>query len=177
MIADNGGTVNAAGNEVKIKVQEPSAPPLEVAFPDVVPDYRVSVFEDESWNWKGNWKVFDDRQARYSEEPGAEMIFTFIGTGVVIRGNWMRDGGKADFYIDGKLHRKIDTYFWWASQEKRNVFLWHILHLEPGEHVVKMVVKGEKNAKSEDSRVYITGATVFKTGLKKNETVKLSFES
>ncbi len=176
LIIENGGTVNAAGNEVTIKVQEPSAPPLEVAFPGVVPDYSVSVFEDESWTWRGNWKVFGEKQARYSEDSGAEMTFTFNGTGVVIRGNWMRDGGKADFYIDGKLHRTVDTYFWWAEQEKRNVFLWHILLMEPGDHEVTIVVKGEKNSKSEGSRAYITGATVFKTGLKKNETVKLSFE-
>jgi len=183
LIQENGGTVTES--EVNVRIQEPSAPPLEVAFPNVVPDYRVSVFDEDGWDWKGNWEVLTRKtresgreipEARYSDEPGAEMIFTFEGTGVVIRGNWRKDGGKADVYVDGKLHRTFDTYFWWANQEKSDAFLWHILNREPGKHTVRLVVKGEKRAESEGARIYITGATVFKTGLKQNETVKLSFE-
>ncbi|HDY87723.1 MAG TPA: ADP-ribosylglycohydrolase family protein [bacterium] len=183
LVLENGGIIE--GNIVKIKIQEPVAPPLEVSFPDVVPDYKVSVFEGKSWNWKGNWKVLTRKsresgreipQARYSDESGAEMIFTFEGTGVVIRGGLRKDGGKADVYVDGKLHRTFDTYFWWANQEKSDAFLWHILNREPGKHTVRLVVKGEKRTESEGARICITGATVFKTGLKKNETVKLSFE-
>ena len=174
LILKNGGTVTE--DEVKIKVQEPAAPPLEVSFPNVIPDYSVSVFDNEGWKWNGRWDIFNEKQSRYSDEPGAEMYFNFNGTGVVIRGGWKKDGGKAGIYIDGNLHRTIDTYFWRAGQEKNNAFLWHILQLSPGDHIVKLVVTGEKNPRSEGSRIYLTGATVFKTGMKKNETVKLSFE-
>lgn len=174
LILENGGTVT--DNEVKIKVQEPVALPLEISFPDVVPDYKVNVFEENGWSWKGNWEVLNKNQARYSDEPGAEAAFTFNGTGVVIRGGWKKDGGKADVYIDGKLHRTVDTYFWWVDQEKNNAFVWHILHLDPGKHTVKIVVKGEKKPESEGSRIYLTGATVFITDMKKNDKVKFSFE-
>jgi len=174
LIVENGGTVTET--QSTIQIQEPVAPPLEVAFPDVVPDYKVSVFDDNDWEWNGNWKIRGDNQSRFTDETGAELSFTFHGTGVVIRGNWTRDSGKADLYVDGNLHRTIDSYFWWAGQEKFNAFLWHILHLDSGTHTVRLVVKGEKRPKSEGSRIYITGATVFKTDQKKNETVKFSFE-
>ncbi|MFC1540913.1 ADP-ribosylglycohydrolase family protein [Candidatus Latescibacterota bacterium] len=183
LIEENGGTVTAS--EVSVRIQEPSPPPFEDAFPNVVPDYKVSVFEDGGWVWKGNWNVFSRRNrgggneiqlSRYSDETGAEMTYDFEGTGVVIRGSWKRDGGIADAYVDGKLHRTFDTYFWYANQEKDEAFLWHVLNLEPGKHTVRLVVKGEKRAESEGARLYITGVTVFKTGQKKNDTVKLSFE-
>ncbi|MFC1537865.1 ADP-ribosylglycohydrolase family protein [Candidatus Latescibacterota bacterium] len=183
LIAENGGTVTAS--EASVRIQEPSPPPFEDAFPNVVPDYKISVFEDEGWGWKGNWNVLTRRNrgggdeiqlSRYSDEAGAEMMFDFEGTGVVIRGAWKKDGGMADAYVDGKLHRTFDTYFWYANQEKDEAFLWHVLNLEPGKHTVRLVVKGEKRAESEGARLYITGATVFKTGQKNNDTVKLSFE-
>ena len=110
------------------------------------------------------------------DEAGAEMTFDFEGTGVVIRGSWKKDGGKADVYVDGELHRSFDTYFWYANQEKDEAFLWHVLNLEPGAHNIRLVVKGEKREISEGARVYITGVTVFKTGKKQSDLVKFSFE-
>ncbi len=38
------------------------------------------------------------------------------------------------------------------------------------------IPKGEKKPESEGARIYLTGATVFKTEMKKNEKVKFSFE-
>jgi len=174
LILENGGTIT--GDEVTIRIQKPVAPQLEIAFPDVVPDYAASVFDNSGWSWKGKWEAFDNKRARFSEERGAEMTFDFTGTGVVIKGCWRKDCGKADFYIDGTMHRTVDTCFQWANQEMNDAFLWHVLNLEPGQHTVKMVVTGEKNPQSEGSRIYLTGATVFKTSTKKNETVKFSFE-
>jgi len=173
LVTENGGTVS--GDEITIRVQEPSAPKLEVAFPDVVPDHTSNVFDGAGWAWKGKWETFGKKQARYSDQKGAEVSFTFTGTGVVILGNWMKDGGKADVFLDGALHRTIDTWFLWARQENHDAFLWHILGLEPGEHTVRLVVTGGKRPESEGARLYISGATVFKTGAKNNENFKFSF--
>ncbi len=184
LIQENGGIVTEEA--VKIKVQEPIAPPLEVSFPDIVPDYKVSVFEDDYWSWKGNWKVHKIERrgtdevvtvGKFSDKTGAEVTFTFNGTGVVIRGDWKKDGGKADVYIDGVLHRNIDTHYWWAGEEKGNMFLWHILNLAPGTHTIKLVVTGEKKSESAGTIIFLRGATVFKTGKKKNEIVRLSIEN
>ncbi|GAG10029.1 unnamed protein product [marine sediment metagenome] len=183
LIMENGGIVTE--NDVTISIQEPAAAPLEVSFPDVVPDYRVSVFDDEHWKWSGNWKEFTQpaRAARkrepvgmYADESGAEMTFTFNGTGAALRGNWKKNGGKADVYVDGEFHRTIDTYYWYANEEKWNMYPWHILHLEPGKHTVRIVVKGEKKKESEGTGIYLTGAVVFKTAPKINEQVSFSFE-
>ena len=183
IIEINGGKVT--GNGVKIFVQEPVAPPLEDAFPNVVPSYLTSVFDEKGWEWQGDWNVLTVTQrdtgkkiptARYTGKTGAEVKFTFTGTGVVLRGDWRKDGGQADIYVDGEFHRKIDTYYFWANEEKHNSFLWHVMGLEPGEHTVSLVVNGLKKPQSIGTQIYLKGATVFKTGTKKNETVDLTIK-
>ena len=56
------------------------------------------------------------------------------------------------------------------------MYQWHILHLMPGEHTVRLIVKGEKKKESEGTGIYLTGAVVFKTAPKINEQVSFSFE-
>jgi hypothetical protein len=100
---------------------------------------------------------------------------TFEGTGISIEGNWWKDGGKADIYVDGSQHRSIDTYYNFARQQ-HTASMWHVLGLQPGMHIVKLVVKGEKRPESSAARVYVTGARIFKTEPKKNAGYKFSFE-
>ena len=50
------------------------------------------------------------------------------------------------------------------------------MNLQPGIHKVKLVVKGEKRPESSGTRVYITSAVIFKTGSKKSDSYKYSFE-
>ena len=110
-----------------------------------------------------------------AEKIGDELEFDFTGTGISFEGNWFKDGGKADIYVDGKLHRAIDTYYNFANQQ-HTASIWHVLNLQQGNHKVRLVVKGEKRPESTGNRVYITSATVFKTAPKKNESYKFSFE-
>ena len=168
LIQENGGTVSS--DEVIIQVQKPTAPDLEVSFPKDFPIYKSDVFEGPGWDWKGDWETLRGRRwrsenvvplAKFAGKPGAEVTFTFTGTGVVLRGNWAQDGGKADVYVDGELHRNIDTYYWWAGEGKNGAFLWHVLGLSPGEHVVKLVVMGEKKPEATGTRIYLSGATVY----------------
>ena len=112
----------------------------------------------------------------WAEKEGDELELKFTGTGISLEGNWFRDGGKAEVWIDGKLHRTIDTYYDFARQQHSNISIWHALNLEPGEHTLKLIVKGDKRQESEGTKVYITGATIFKTGDKKNKNFKFSFE-
>ena len=169
--------------KISIKTQEPAAPELEIAFPDVVFDKRISVFEGNEWDFRGKWMIHETgqgegstrKQSMYSENKGDELIFRFSGTGISFEGNWCRDGGIADIFVDGKLQRTIDTYYNFARQQ-HTASIWHALNLEPGEHEVKLVVKGDKRPESEGTRVYITSATVFRTEAKKNESWKFSFE-
>lgn len=181
LIEEEGGKVSE--NKLSVKVQAPAAPQLEIAFPNVVFDKSVSVFDKDGWKFKGSWKTFEvvsgenkkTRQSMYSDKAGDEAEITFYGTGLSITGNWFKDGGKADVYVDGTLHRSIDTYYYFANQQHTES-IWHVMNLQPGDHTVRLVVKGEKRSESEAARVYLTSATVFKTAPKKNEDHKFSFE-
>ncbi len=182
LIAKDGGKVT--DKKIMIKTQLPVAPALEVAFPDVVFDKTVSIFDEKLWSFKGSWKPLEiisekdkkvTRQSMYSEKAGDELEIKFSGTGISIEGNWYKDGGKAEIYVDGNLHRTVDTYYYFANQQ-HTTSMWHVLDLQPGNHSVKLVVKGEKRPESEGTRVYITSATIFKSAPKKSDTWKFSFE-
>jgi len=182
LIKANGGTVNE--KEIKIKIQEGKAPTFEDSYPNVVFDREISIFEEGKWIFKGDWKVFEQntqpqntpvKQSMFSENSGDELILNFEGTGISIEGNWVKDGGKADLFVDGALHRSIDTYYFFANQE-HTTSMWHALNLAPGKHEVKLVVKGEGRPESEGKRIYITKALIFKTADKANQDFKFSFE-
>jgi hypothetical protein len=181
LISKEGGKVT--DKKVLVRTQTPVAPKLEVSFPDVVFDKRVSVFDEGAWSFKGKWMAIEvtgrDKQVRkqsmFAEKAGDELLIAFTGTGISLEGNWYKDGGKADIYVDGALHRSIDTYYNFARQQ-HTASIWHVLNLQPGEHTVRLAVKGEKRPESEGTRVYVMGATIFKTAAKKSNNFKFSFE-
>ncbi|MGC1390633.1 MAG: ADP-ribosylglycohydrolase family protein [Bacteroidales bacterium] len=182
LILRNGGRID--DKKIMIKNQLPVAPNTEVSFPNVVFDKTISVFDLTGWKFSGNWRPFEInsesdnkliKQSMYSEKAGDELEIDFTGTGISIEGNWYKDGGKADIYVDGNLNRSIDTYYNFANQQ-HTVSIWHVLNLNPGDHKVRVVVKGEKRSESAGTRVYITSATTFKTAPKKNKSYKFSFE-
>jgi hypothetical protein len=181
LINKDGGEVT--DNKIRIKTQLPVAPQNEVAFPNLVFDKAISVFGENAWSFKGKWKELEvkgrdgqiRKQSKFAEKAGEELEIAFTGTGISVEGNWYKDGGKADIYLDGKLHRSIDTYYDFANQQHTES-IWHVVNLEPGDHKVRLVVKGDKRPESAGTRVYITSATIFKTAPKKNETYKFSFE-
>ena len=181
LITRNGGRIK--GNNIKVRIESPEAPEPEVAFPDLVFDRKVPVFDEKAWSFNGKWKPYEItgrdnqtvKQSMYAENAGDEIEIVFHGTGISIEGNLYRDGGKADVYVDGTLHRSIDAYYYFAGQQ-HTASIWHILNLQPGEHKVRLAVKGEKRPEAEGTRVYITGATIFKTAQKKSDNYKFSFE-
>lgn len=172
----NGGT--ATETELKIKIQAPQAFALEVAFPKLVFDRSVTVFEKGGWEFKGKWGTYKPKndQAKFSANSGDEAVFSFEGTGVSIVGNWFRDCGKADVFVDGELKRTIDNYFGFANQTHTDMNLYHVINLPQGKHTVKLVVKGEKRPEALAANLYLTKAVVFKTTDKKNENYKFSFQ-
>jgi len=153
---------------------------LEISFPDLVFDRKISVFDKKEWKFKGKWEIHgaasvgnnqQPGQAMYSGNAGDELSIDFSGTGISLEGNWFRDGGRADVHLDGKLHRTIDTYYDYAGQQHTES-IWHAVNLQPGDHTVRLVVRGDNRPESNGSRVYITSAVIFKTAPKKNEAYK-----
>jgi hypothetical protein len=181
LVKDNGGKVK--GKKIIIKVQQPVPPVLEISFPNAVFDKNISASDRKLWSIKGKWalklipgKEVVDFRAMVGNKAGEEMELTFNGTGISITGDWVRDGGKADIYLDSRLHRSIDTYYNFSNQQHTGVSIWHAFQLKPGNHTVKVIVKGEKRPESEGTNIYITSALIFKTAPKKSDTFKFSFE-
>jgi len=182
LILKSGGEVT--DKLIKVKTQAPAAPVNENSFPDVVFDKKIPVTDTNGWSFNGKWKPYEvysesDKkpviQSIFAENVSDELEITFSGTGISIVGNWYKDGGKADIYVDGTLHRTIDTYYNFANQQHTES-IWHVLNLQPGDHKVRLVVKGEKRPESAGTRVYINSAIIFRTEKKKNESYKFSFE-
>ena len=174
----NGGKDSNDGIAINIQVAQPLA--LEVAFPDLVFDKKVSVYSGNDWNFKGKWEKYgtpkDPDQAKFSGTKGDEISFTFEGTGVSISGNWVKNGGKADVYVDNVFKRTIDCYFNYADQQHENINIYHILNLPEGKHSLRIIVKGEKRPESTGTNVGVWSATVFKTAKKKEEGHLFSFQ-
>ena len=157
----------------------------EVSFPKLVYDRSVPVFSKPDWVFSSNWKTYIEKswdgkserdQAIYANKAGDAMEFSFNGTGISLMGNWVKDGGKADVYLDGKFQRRINTYYNYAAQEHRDVSIWHKFQLSPGKHTVKLVVAGEKHPDSMGANIYLTQAILFKTGDKKSDGYRFTFE-
>ncbi len=184
---ENSGVVT--DETITIAIQKPNAPEVEVSFPKSYPVYRSyitgpdeigkgrvggdlgwSIYGDWNKSSREDWTTGGDLTIFSSDQKDASVSFTFNGTGVVLIGDWTQDGGKANVYIDGEFHRKIDTYYWWSDEGKPGAFLWHILNLEPGEHTVKLHVLDEKKPKATGSKINILGATVF-TSIDKNSKI------
>ncbi|MEI6049794.1 MAG: ADP-ribosylglycohydrolase family protein [Bacteroidota bacterium] len=174
-----------SGKNVKIKIQEPVAPAFEVSFPNAVYDKKISVFEKNSWRFIGNWLTITQKPGNGSqpvnvsqcaEKKGDMVEFTFNGNGVSLSGEWNKEGGKADIYVDDKFDRSIDIYFNYNKQQYGNTSIWHKFNLAPGIHKVRVDVKGEKRAESEGTRINLTEALVFITAPKKNDSYRFSFE-
>lgn len=146
-------------DHIEFKAQKPTPLPLEVSFPNAVFDRRFIVREDSTCVTKGDWQT--DGNVIYSDQAGDELSFDFDGTGIAICGQWVRNGGKADVYIDGVFNRTIDCYYYYGGQEHKSNYIYHIFNLKNGKHNVKLVVKGEKKPESQGCRIAVTDAAVF----------------
>jgi len=168
-IINEGGIVST--EKIAIKMQLPVPAPLEVSFPNMVLSERVSIFDEKRWKLTGNWQTFQLRpeegnekanQAKFAANKGDALEFEFEGTAISLEGNWKKDGGKAEIYIDGKLHSTFDTHFFYNSQEQTPINICHALNLTPGKHTLKLMVTGEQKPEATGSRIYVSDALVFK---------------
>jgi hypothetical protein len=169
------GQVIAAGGsvtdrQVKIKRQEPLPAPLEISFPKMVLSEKVSIFDEKRWKLSGNWNTFrlepenstvKQDQSKFSGKKGDFLEMEFEGTAISLEGNWTKDSGKGELYIDGKLHSTFDNYFFYNNQEQTPINICHALNLAPGKHTLKIVVTGDKKPEATDSRIYICDALIF----------------
>ncbi len=184
LIIANGG--EQTGETFRISIQDPQPLPFEESFPDLVFAKRVPVSDSSHWQPEGQWEKYGftnthaseplKEKAIFSSHAGDKLTFRFQGTGVSLVGNWVKDGGIADIYIDGTFRRRIDCFFNHAGQQHLNMDLFHITGLPAGIHTLQLEVNGEKCAESEGARVYISEAVVFNTAPKTSKTHRFSFQ-
>jgi hypothetical protein len=164
-IAKGGGKVN--GDKITIICEKPVPPAFEVSFPNMAADTIIDIQQTNSWKFSGNWNKKMTREWAIpfieSNQYGDYAELTFNGTGIIVNGNWTKNGGKADLFVDGKFFRSINTWYYHFGQEQENIQIGHVLNLEPGNHTLKIVVKGEKCEESAGTMVSLISATVLKT--------------
>jgi len=146
------------GDKALVRVQAPKPPKLEGWNYGTVAE-RIAA-GDPRWSWKGSWREEKTAQ-RVAEEKGAEASISFEGTGAIVVGPYLAEGGKADIYLDGKLDRTVDV----CSDEKGNKggeAVWHRFGLKNGKHAVRLVVRGEPYGDRKGTGIGIDGLVVFR---------------
>jgi hypothetical protein len=155
LIERNGG--RREGDRVLVRVQQPRPPRLETWNFGTVAE-RITV-DDPRWQFSGPWRTEKDQ--RIAADKGAEASIRFRGTGAILVGPYLAEGGKADVYLDGKLHRTVDV----CSDEKankRDEAVWHVYGLRLGEHTVRLVVRGEPFGEHTGTAVALQGLVVLR---------------
>ncbi len=152
---------------LRVPMQEAEAAELVVWDDYGSPVERVNTDDarfsfNEAWqrDVRQSWRA-GDRPFRVSAEQGAEMTVTFEGTGAILVGPWLPDGGMADVYLDDEPVRTIDVY----SDEvdaKGSETVWHAFGLEDAGHTVRLVVRGEPYGESAGAQVVIEDLVIFR---------------
>jgi hypothetical protein len=162
LVKQAGGRVE--GETLFVKTQKAKAPKLEVWDDYGSPSERVPV-TDPRWAFKGNWNADAGRRgdsgSRVATEKGAEVTLSFQGSGAIVVGSYLANGGKLDAHLDGKFDRTLDVY----SDERSsrpNEAIWHGFGLKNGAHTVRLVVRGETYPGSSGTAVAITDAVLFR---------------
>lgn len=94
----------------------------------------------------------------HSNEKGATISTTFEGDGIRLYLNCFPKAGKLRVDIDGKTVETIDEY----DPGIHIDFYKDFKNLGAGQHTVKITVLGEKNPRSNNHFVYLTGFEVLK---------------
>ena len=104
-----------------------------------------TVYGGSGWTRREGAAYFQGA-AKESGAKGAFVQMSFTGPSVYWRGVADSAGGIADVYLDGKCVETVDTYF---HDELPDQFAFVRTGLDPRvAHVVKIVVRGEKNPRS-----------------------------
>jgi hypothetical protein len=164
LVQKNGGRVE--GDKLFVPLQKAEQAKLELWDDYGSPAERIAV-DDAKWSWSGKWEApastkRRERGARKSSsEKGAEATIRFQGTGAILVGPYLPTGGKADVYLDGKLDQTVDVY---PDEDsgKGGESVWHAFGLPPGEHTVRLVVRGEPYEGSKGSEISLTDLVVFR---------------
>ncbi len=144
---------------VHIRTQAPRATKLEVWDDYGSPVERIAA-NDARFRRTGTWEE-GRSEALLSSEKGASAEIEFEGTGFILVGQFLPDGGLADIALDGKTVATVDVYPDEDSTKNRES-LYHAFNLKPGKHTVRLTVRGEPYKESRGARISLQGLVVFR---------------
>ena len=163
LIERTGGSVD--GGVVNVETQEPQQAAME-AWEDYGSLKELITFEDDRWKWSGDWERTgimlwgSERVSNISSTNGSAAEIRFNGTGASVTGILLPNGGQAEVWLDGELHRTIDVYPD-ETMAKASESIWHAFGLRKKRHDLRIVVLGEPYGESTGSDISITGLQVF----------------
>ena len=157
VVTREGGGVGEKG--ITVPAQKPVALKLAQFAPGKVVE-RIAL-DDARWKWQGYWeKTGERRSVMRSRIAGAEATVSFRGTGAMLVGALATDCGTADLYLDGKPLGKIDGYNDDGTRDGEG--LWGKFDLAPGDHTLRVAVKGEPYPGSKGAWIYLEDLIVFR---------------
>jgi len=128
---------------------------------------EILLYDDPRWQWRGNWRHETMRIWRYehisktSSTLGAEATISFVGTGAVLKGILLPDGGLLDIYLAGELSRTVDVYPD-EPNAKPEESIWHHFDLEDKRHTLRLKVRGEPYRESTGAKISISSLIVYR---------------
>lgn len=153
-----GGRVE--GEKVVVPAQAAQAAKLELWDDYGSPVERTGV-SDARWKFSGNWTAEEKGGRRSSSEKGATAEITFTGTGFIVTGPYLADGGFVEQWLDGKKVNNADVYSD-EDEGKGGESVFHRFRLKSGTHTVKLVVTGVRHTNSKGAKVAVNDIVVFR---------------
>lgn len=157
-VAREGGSVTDGA--IRVPAQKPR--PVNIPLWD---DYGSPVervaHSDARWRFSGGWKEDGKLRSRVSDEKGATAEIEFEGTGFIVVGPYLPDGGFVEVWVDGKRVNNVDV----CSDEdsvKGDESVYHEFGLRRGRHRVQLKVLGVRHENSTGARVAIQDLIVFR---------------
>ncbi len=120
-------------------------------------------FEEDGLTYSGTWNSFSNPGftngfVKYSNQTNAAAEFPFFGSGVVWVASMATMLGKADVSIDGVFRTTVDLY---SPSVLHKQVVYSNSALSNGAHILKIVVKGEKNPSASNTLVDIDAVDVI----------------
>jgi hypothetical protein len=146
----------------KVEISFPTLEPLEAFFE------AGAYVEDERLKWEGDWEnksIGDWTYNRISSQTGEYLEVEFTGNAVYVQGALLYDQGILEYFIDGKSQGTRDMYMdkkWdWAEFFTA---VW-ITGLPDGKHTLRVVNTGNKNEKSEGTKITLGKVVSYSGGI------------
>lgn len=134
--------------------------------------------DDQRISYTGTWSYYRGNEfyngdEHFSNQTGAYAEFTFDGTSINYIAATSNNLGKCDIYIDGVLEQSgVDAYSPTLEPQKS---LFYKDGLDNGQHTIKIVVTGERNADAADCFVTVDAFEVNGDGSVTAEIMNVTY--